>query len=162
MKTLQKAFIVLSLALVTVVGASAQNRDRNDRRDNRDRDNNRQEQNDRWRVRRSGRYYNVNQNQAEILRQAVNAGYQQGYQAGRDQRQSRRRSSYNSLSVYRQGTYGYQNGVDRSLYQYYFQQGFQKGYDDGVNSRFRYGRNEGGSVNILGNILTSLLGLQRY
>lgn len=159
MKTLQKALIVMSLALVTVVGASAQNRDRNDRRD---RDNDRQEQNDRWRVRRSGRYYNVNQNQAEMLRQAINAGYQQGYQAGRDARSSRRRSSYNSLPMYRQGTYGYSSGVDRNLYSYYFQQGFQKGYDDGYNSRFRYGRNDGGSVNILGNILTSLLGLQRY
>ena len=164
MKTLQKVFIVLSLALMAVVGASAQDRDRNDRRDNRDDryNNNRQQQNDRWRVRRSGRYYTVNQNQAEILRQAVNAGYQQGYQAGRDQRQNRRRANYRSMSIYRSGDYGYQSGVDRNLYQYYFQQGFQKGYDDGVNSRFRYGRNEGGSVNILGNILTSLLGLQRY
>ena len=151
----------MSLALIAVTGASAQNRDRDRDRNDRDRYNNTQTE-ARWRVRRSGRYYNVNQSQADILRQAVNAGYQQGYQAGRENRQNRRRSNYRTMSVYREGSYGYRSSVDRNLYSYYFQQGFQRGYQDGYSSRFRYGREENGSVNILGNIVNSLLNLQKY
>ena len=160
MKGLQKAFIVLSLAFVTVVGASAQDRDRD--RDRNDRDRNQQQQAERWRVRRSGRYYDVDRNQADMLRQAVRAGYEQGYQAGRDARTSRRRGNYRSMSVYREGTYGYNSGVDRNLYQYYFQQGLQRGWDDGYRSRFRYGSNVNGAAAITDAILNSLLNLQRY
>lgn len=116
----------------------------------------------RYRVYRSGRYYNTDNRGAELLRQAVNAGYQQGYDAGRNDRNSRRRSSWNNSNVYRQGTYGYQTYVDRSQYQYYFQQGFQRGYQDGYNSRYQYGTNNGGSVNILGSILSSILNIQSY
>jgi hypothetical protein len=66
------------------------------------------------------------------------------------------------MAAYREGTYGYSAGVDRSLYSYYFQQGFQKGYDDGYNSRFRYGHDQGGTVNALSNIVEGILGLRRY
>src|SRR5947209_8106194 len=158
--SINKLVVIFALALVAVAGANGQDNDRN-RRD-RDRDNNRQQQNDRWRVRRNGRYYELQQQQADMLRQAVNAGYQQGYQEGRQARSSRRRGNYRTMSVYREGTYGYSSGVDRNLYQYYFQQGFQRGYDDGYSSRFRYGRDNGGTVGILDNIVNSILNLQRY
>ena len=153
MRSFSKLFLVLSLALIAVTGASAQNRDR---------DNNRQEQGDRWRVRRSGRWYNVDNSQADLLRQAIRQGYQQGYEQGRDARTSRRRGNYRGLSIYREGTYGYSSGVDRNLYSYHFQQGFQRGWQDGYNSRFRYGRNENGAVAITDAILNSLLNLTRY
>jgi flagellar biosynthesis/type III secretory pathway protein FliH len=156
MRSFQKILILLSLTLIAVTAASAQ--DRNDRND---RDRN-QQQGERWRVRHSGRTYDVDQNQAELLRQAVRQGYQQGYQAGRDSRTNRRHTSYRTMTTYREGTYGYSSGVDRSQYQYYFQQGFQKGYDDGYNSRYRYGRDEGGTVNIVSNFVDSILGLHRY
>jgi flagellar biosynthesis/type III secretory pathway protein FliH len=160
MKDLQKLFIVLTLALIAVGGAAAQNRDRDRDRNDRDRNEQRAE---RWRVRHSGRNYDLDRSQADMLRQAVNAGYQQGYQAGREGRTARRRGvSYRTNTAYREGTYGYNSGVDRNLYQYYFQQGFQRGWQDGYNSRFHYGRNENGSVNILGNIVESILGLRRY
>ena len=157
---------VLALAAVAIVvaagasGANAQRRD--DRNDRNDRQEMNRQQDARWRVRHSGRYYNVDQRQSELLRQAVNQGYQQGYQAGRGDRSSRRRNNYRKSNVYRSGTYGYQSYVNRNLYQYYFQQGFQRGYDDGYSSNFRYGRDEGGSVNVLGNIVESILGLQQY
>lgn len=112
----------------------------------------------RYRVYRGGRYYNTDQRGADLLRQAVNAGYQQGYRAGQTDRSGRRNSSWNNHSVYNQGTYGYQTYVDRSQYQYYFQQGFQKGYQDGYNSRNQYGN--GGSI--LGNILGQILNIQTY
>lgn len=116
----------------------------------------------RYRVNRNGRYYNTDQRGAELLRQAVNAGYQQGFRAGQQDRSSRRNSSWNNSSVYRSGTYGYQSYVDRSQYQYYFQQGFQKGYQDGYNSRNQYGYSNNGSVNILGTILSQILNIQQY
>ena len=115
-------------------------------------------QNDRYRVYRNGSYYNTDNRGADMLRQAANSGYQQGYQAGQYDRNNSRRSTWMSNDVYRTGTYGYQSGVDRSQYQYYFQQGFQRGYQDGYNSRNQYGN--GGSL--LGAILGSILDIRTY
>ncbi len=120
--------------------------------------NNHENATNRYRVNRGGRYYNTDQRGADLLRQAVNAGYQQGFRAGQADRNGRRRGSWNNNSMYTQGTYGYQTYVDRSQYQYYFQQGFQKGYQDGYNSRNQYGN--GGSI--LGNILGQILNIQTY
>ena len=93
-----------------------------------------------------------------MLRQAVNAGYQQGFASGQADRNSRRGGNWSNSSIYRSGTYGYQSYVDRSQYQYYFQQGFERGYQDGYNSRYQYGN--GGSI--LGDILGSILNIQVY
>jgi flagellar biosynthesis/type III secretory pathway protein FliH len=122
----------------------------------------RQAQNRRYRVNRSGSWYNVDQRQADLLRQAVNEGYRQGLTAGRQDRNYRRAMNWGMSSTYRNGTYGYQSYVDRSLYQHYFQQGFQKGYQDGYNSTQRYGSYSNGSVSILGSILGSILNLQQF
>jgi len=121
-------------------------------------------QNNRYRVYRNGSYYNTDNRGAELLRQAVNAGYEQGFKAGKSDRVGRRGGRYNDNSMYRTGTYGYQSYVDRQQYQYYFQQGFQRGYQDGYNSRQQYGsyNNNNGSVNILSTILSGILNLQQY
>lgn len=116
--------------------------------------------NNRYRVYRNGSYYNTDNRGAELLRQAVNSGYQRGFQAGQRDRNDRRRSTWNNNSDYRAGSYGYENGVNRSQYQYYFQQGFQRGYQDGYNSRNQYGSNNGGSI--LGAILGQILNIQQY
>lgn len=124
----------------------------------------------RYRVYRNGTYYNTDRNGAELLRQAVNEGYRQGFQAGRNDRDNRRRASWSNSSVYRSGTIGYQSNVSRAQYQYYFQQGFQRGYQDGSNSRYQndyngdyqYGTNNNGSLSILGTILSQILNIQTY
>jgi len=113
----------------------------------------------RYRVYRNGSYYNVDQRGVEILRQAVNNGYQQGYRAGRRDASGRNRYNYNGVSIYRSGNYGYQSYVDSSQYRYYFQQGFQRGYEDGYYSRNRYGSS---GSNILTSILSSILNIQSY
>ncbi len=115
-------------------------------------------QTNRYRVYRNGSYYNTDNRGAEMLRQAVNSGYQQGYQAGQYDRNNRRRSIWTTNNVYRNGNYGYSSGVDRGQYQYYFQQGFQRGYQDGYYSRNVYGN--GGSL--LGNILGAILDIRVY
>jgi hypothetical protein len=128
------------------------------------------DQNSTYRVYRNGSYYQTDYRGAELLRQAVNEGYRQGFRAGRSDRGGNVRFSWSNSNVYRSGTYGYQNHVTRSQYQYYFQQGFQRGYQDGSNSRYdndyngqyEYGYYENGSLNILGNILNTVLNIRRY
>lgn len=124
----------------------------------------------RYRANRNGTWYTTDNRGADLLRQAVNEGYRQGFAAGRSDRNGRRRSSWTNSNVYRTGTYGYQSGVNQSQYQYYFRQGFQRGYQDGTNSQyqdgyngdFQYGTNNGGTLNILGTILNQVLNLQSY
>ena len=116
----------------------------------------------RYRVYRNGSWYNTDNRGADLLRQAVNEGYRQGFAAGRSDRNRRVRLNWGGSSVYRSGSYGYQSYVDRSQYQYYFRQGFERGYQDGFNSRYQYGSNNGGSMNILSSILGSILNVQRY
>ena len=137
--------------------------------------------NNRYRVYRNGSYYNTDQRGAELLRQAVNAGYRQGFEAGRRDLDGRRRISYSNSNVYQSGTYGYQSYVTQSQYQYYFRQGFQRGYQDGANNRYRdqynnnsygqyndyeqqyqYGTRSNGVVSILGTILGQILNIQTY
>jgi flagellar biosynthesis/type III secretory pathway protein FliH len=115
-----------------------------------------------YRVYRNGGYYQTDYRGAELLRQAVNAGYQQGYRQGQIDRQNRRKGGYYGSNIYRSGTYGYQSYVDRSQYQYYFQQGFQRGYQDGYNSQIRYGSRAGNTVNILGSILSTILNIREF
>jgi hypothetical protein len=111
------------------------------------------------RVYRNGSYYTTNSRGAELLRQAVNNGYRQGYVQGQNDRRYRRGMNYYNNSVYSSGLYGYQSYVARDQYQYYFQQGFQRGYEDGFNSTYRYGYRNGSSLNILGNVLGTILNL---
>jgi flagellar biosynthesis/type III secretory pathway protein FliH len=119
-------------------------------------------ENNRYRVLRDGNYYQTDNRGANLLRQAVNSGYQEGYRAGRNDRHSRRAGSYANSQVYRQGNFGYQNYVNSGQYQYYFQQGFQRGYEDGFNSRYEYGNNNNGSFNISANISSGILSFEQF
>ena len=124
----------------------------------------------RYRIYRNGSYYNTDNRGADMLRQAVNEGYRQGFAAGRSDYSGRRNSNWSSNTTYRTGTYGYSSGVDRSQYQYYFQQGFQRGYQDGSDSRYQdgytgnyqYGYYDAGRPSILGTILNEILNIQTY
>jgi FtsZ-interacting cell division protein ZipA len=121
-----------------------------------------QQNNVQYRVYRNGGYYQTDYRGAELLRQAVNAGYQQGFLAGQSDRNYRHNNSYNNSPVYRDGNYGYQSYVNSRQYQYYFQQGFEKGYEDGFNSRSRYGSYNNGKRSILSSVLSALLRIERY
>lgn len=115
-----------------------------------------------YRYYRNGRYYTTDNRGAELLRAAINRGYQQGYRAGQIDASRRYNYRYNESQYYRSGTYGYQPYIDRSQYQYYFREGFQRGYEDGYYSRSRYGYNSGNGWNILGSILSGILNIQQY
>ena len=107
-------------------------------------------------------YYQTDYRGAELLRQAVNQGYRQGYTVGRNEANYRRSNNYRDDQYYRTGTYGYQTYVSRDQYQYYFRQGYQRGYNDGYSNQARYGYQSGGSMNILGSILGTILNIRQF
>ena len=116
-----------------------------------------------YRYNRGGRYYEINEYGARTLRQAVNYGYEEGFRAGRADRDDRWGYSYEDSYAYHDANYGYHGFyVDRDDYNYYFREGFRRGYEDGYNSRTRYGRfaDDGGSPSILETILTQILNFQ--
>ena len=115
-----------------------------------------------YRVYRNGSYYQTDYRGAELLRQAVNNGYQQGYRQGQLDARYGRGANYYGNNMYRTGTFGYQSYVARDQYQYYFQQGFQRGYEDGFNNQFRYGTRSNSGLSILGNILNGILNISQY
>lgn len=117
-----------------------------------------------YRVYRGGSnaYYQTDYRGAELLRRAVNLGYQQGYNAGRQDDRYGRGDDYYDDRYYRSGDYGYQTYVDRDQYEYYFREGYERGYYDGYNSQSRYGYSSGGKWNILGSILSSILNIRSY
>ena len=91
-----------------------------------------------YRYYRDGRYYETNQYGANLLREAVNYGYEQGFQAGRADRQDRWRSNYQSSYAYQDANYGYSGYyVPQGEYNYYFREGFRRGYEDGYSNRYQ-------------------------
>ena len=113
-----------------------------------------------YRYRISGTTRETNQYGADLLRRAVNQGYQQGYRTGLADRRDRSPSNYQRAFAYQDANYGYTgNYVAESDYNYYFRQGFQRGYDDAYGNRSQYGTVSNGNPSMLSNILSGILGL---
>jgi flagellar biosynthesis/type III secretory pathway protein FliH len=111
-----------------------------------------------YRYYRSGNYYYTSQYGAQMLRQAVQYGYEEGYRAGLADREDGWGYSYNGSYGYEDATYGYDGyyvGLDE--YRYYFREGFRRGYEDGYYGRYEYGRYDNGRYSILGAILGTIL-----
>lgn len=116
-----------------------------------------------YRYLRGGRYYEVNRYAADLLRQAVHLGYEQGYRAGEADRFDGWRDDYRNNLAYLDAYYGYHGRyVSPGEYRYYFREGFRRGYEDGYRRRYRYGRYHDGSYLILAPVLHAILDLQRY
>jgi len=117
-----------------------------------------------YRYSRGGRFYETNQYGADLLRQAVNYGYEEGFQAGRADQQDRwRGASYQSSYAYQDANYGYTGYyVTQTEYSYYFREGFRRGYEDGLNSRSQYGNYSNGNYSILSQILSQILNLSQF
>ncbi|HEY0659550.1 MAG TPA: hypothetical protein VGD05_13825, partial [Pyrinomonadaceae bacterium] len=110
-----------------------------------------------YRYNRGGSYYYTSQYGAQMLRQAVEYGYEEGFRAGQSDREDRWDYDYQNSYGYQDASYGYNSyNVDQSEYNYYFREGFRRGYEDGYYSRNRYGRYNNGGYSILGNILQGI------
>jgi hypothetical protein len=111
-----------------------------------------------YRYSRGGHYYETNQLGADLLRQAVDYGYQEGFRVGLADRQDRWMSNVGDSYAYQDANYGYAGYyVDREEYNAYFREGFRRGYDDGYQSRYHYGRYANGRVTILGSVLSAIV-----
>ena len=100
---------------------------------------------------------------ADLLRRAVNQGYEEGFRAGQADRDDNWRFDPENCDAFSDATYGYDGYyVDVSEYQYYFREGFRRGYDDGYNDRSQYGLYSNGSHSILADVLSLILDLRRY
>jgi hypothetical protein len=116
-----------------------------------------------YRYYRYGRYYEVNQYGADLLRQAVNYGYDQGYRAGRADRRDYWSYDYRDSFAYQDADFGYDGFyMDREEYEYYFRQGFRRGYRDGYYGRYRYGSYYDGNYNMFGSTLAVILNFRSY
>ncbi|HEY6802786.1 MAG TPA: hypothetical protein VI306_04325 [Pyrinomonadaceae bacterium] len=114
-----------------------------------------------YRYQRGSNYYQTSQYGAEMLRRAINDGYEEGFYAGQADRQDGWRSNPDDAYAYQDASYGYDGYyVDLNEYQYYFREGFRRGYEDGYYSRSQYGRYSNGGYSILGAILEGILNIQ--
>jgi hypothetical protein len=112
---------------------------------------------------RGGRLYRTNQYGAEMLRRALNYGYEEGVRAGQADREDRARFNYRDSYAYQDATCGYAGyHVDLSEYRYYFREGFTRGYQDGYYGRYRYGRHSNGAFSLLDNVLRQIFNARPY
>jgi hypothetical protein len=132
--------LALGLMFVMPTAAAAQygsNQRRDDRQDRQDRRDDRQDRRERRREERRGRDWGNNGNWggSQQLRQtALNAGYNNGIKAGRNDQRKGRRFDFQDEGDYRSASKDYSSRLgDKSLYQRYFRQGFENGYSDGYN-----------------------------
>ena len=111
-----------------------------------------------YRYNRGGSYYYTSSYGAQMLRNALQNGYEQGFEAGMADRQDGWNSDYSNSYAYQDGSFGYDSyyvGLDE--YSYYFRQGFQRGYEDGYYGREQYGTYSNGKYSILGSVIGSIL-----
>ena len=113
------AGILLGLSLLLAVGvgfsSAVQAQDRNDDRNRRDRN---------W-----DQYGNYG-GSYQLRQTALNAGYNEGFSARENDRQSGRHSDYRDFDVYQEATKDYDSRLgDRELYRRYFREAFENGYN---------------------------------
>jgi hypothetical protein len=131
--------MLLGIGLAANVTANAQypqypypqdpyRRDR-DYRDQRRRD-------DDWRYRRGRQNdgYGNYGGSYQLRQTALNAGFNEGVKAGRNDRQHNRRYDFSDEGLYQRGTKDYSSRLgDRGIYQAYFREAFEHGYADGYS-----------------------------
>jgi hypothetical protein len=116
-----------------------------------------------YRYNRGGNYYYTSQYGAEMLRRAIESGYEEGYRSGVADREDGWDYNYNGSYGYEDATYGYDGYyVELDEYRYYFREGFRRGYEDGYYERDEYGRYDNGRYSILGDIIGEILRIAIY
>ena len=78
----------------------------------------------------------------QLRQTALNAGYNNGMQEGREDRQRNERFNYTDESEYRSANKDYSSRLgDRYTYERYFREAFARGYRDGYNGNTGYNNN---------------------
>jgi hypothetical protein len=116
-----------------------------------------------YRYSRNGSYYYTSQYGAQMIQDAINNGYEEGFRAGQADRYDNWNYDYNDSYGYQDASYGYDSYyVSLDEYNYYFRQGFQRGYDDGYYGRSQYGTYRNGKYEVLGAILQTIFSFARF
>lgn len=112
---------------------------------------------------RDGEYYYTSEYGAQMLRDAVNNGYEEGFYAGQADRSDGWEYDPTRSYAYEDASFGYDNYyVSIDEYGYYFRQGFERGYDDGFDGRNQYGRLNNGRYTVLGELIATIIDAIRY
>jgi hypothetical protein len=116
-----------------------------------------------YRYLRGGRHYVTSVYGVNLIQDALNHGYAEGYRAGRADRMDGWRFDYRNSLAYRDASFGYYGlYVGASDYNYYFREGFRRGYEDGYHSRYRFGRFDNGSYFILDSVRSGIFIAVRF
>jgi len=116
-----------------------------------------------YRYYRNGSYYYTSSYGAQMIQDAVNRGYEEGFYSGQADRQDGWNANYQNSYGYQDASIGYDSyyiGLDE--YNYYFREGFQRGYEDGYNGQYEYGQYSNGKYQILGAILDTIFSFSRF
>jgi len=119
-----------------------------------------------YQYRRDGRQYQTNQYGIRKLEKALEAGYNEGFRAGRADRQDGWRYDYREAFAYKDANYGYDGRyIEQDEYNHYFREGFERGYEDGYYDRQKYGKKkDSGGINdewlIGGAVVAAIIGYQ--
>jgi len=125
-KGLLKGASLLALGVLTLVPATGANAQTWEQR-------RRQERREERRGSGWGNYSGWGGSQ-QLRQTALNAGYNNGIEEGRRDRQRNERFNYTDESDYRKATEDYSSRLgNRALYQRFFRAGFENGYRDGWN-----------------------------
>ena len=92
-----------------------------------------QDRNDNGNQNRRGRNWDQSGNyggSAQLRQTALNAGYNEGVQQARNDRNRRNRSDYHNQSIYQNATKDYSRRLgDREIYRRYFREAYESGYN---------------------------------
>jgi hypothetical protein len=116
-----------------------------------------------YRYYRDGNEYYTSSYGAQMLRDAVNRGYEEGFYSGQADRQDGWDFNYENSYGYEDASFGYDSYyVGLEDYNYYFREGFQRGYEDGYYGQNQYGTYSSGKYQILGSIIGTILDIARF
>ena len=107
-----------------------------DYREQRRRDRDNDWRNNNWhRGRYNDGYPDLGGGSGNFRQTALNAGYNEGRKAGRDDRRHNRGYDFRDSSAFQKATKDYSSrlGGDRGIYQIYFREAFANGYADGYS-----------------------------
>lgn len=80
---------------------------------------------------------------AELRQTALNAGYNEGSNDGRKDRERGRTTNFHNASSYQKATKDYSSRLgDRELYKRYFREGYENGYNSAVYAQDNQNRND--------------------
>jgi hypothetical protein len=114
-----------------------------------------------FRYSRGRQSYETNQYGVDLLKQAVNYGYEQGYRTGEADRMDHAASDFEGSFAYQDANYGYAGFyVDRDDYNFYFREGFRRGYEDGYGRHTEFGMYANGRGTMLDAVLGSIFNVE--